>query len=231
MKVLAISGSERSEGNTEKLLNFVLGKISQQGIETELVTLYDKKIVGCTGCVQCRPNKAECIIRDDDFAPIFEKMLDADGILLGAPVYFGTAPAKLKGLLERAGVLSEGRVGRDVPINDLTWPDGKGPGLFQRKLGAAIVSTRRTGGNFTLAELLMWFIINNFIVIGSSYWPVAIGTRRIPKQKIGDKVISTHTSDQLETDKEAKHTLEDLAENFAWALRKIESSQVTPVAS
>ena len=225
LKVLAICGSERKGGNTEQLLNFVLEKLSKQGIETELVTLYDKKIVGCTGCVYCRPVSAECVIKDDDFAPIFEKMLEADAILIGAPVYFGTAPAKLKGLLERAGVLSEGRVGRDVPIHDLTWPEGKGPGLFQRKLGAAIVSTRRTGANFTLAELLMWFMINNFIVVSGSYWTVAIGTKRIPKQKVGDKVYSTHTSDQLETDKEAKHTLEDLAENLAWALEKLKNEK------
>lgn len=221
MKVLGICGSERKNGNTEKLLNFVLEKISAQGVDTELVTLYNKKMVGCRGCLTCRIGKAECVIKNDDFAPIFKKMLEADGIILGAPVYFGTAPAKFKGLLERAGLLSEGRVGPEVPIHDLTWPDGKGPGLFQRKLGAAIVSTRRTGVNFTLAELLMWFMINNFIVVSGSYWTVAIGTKRIPKEQIGDKTVSTHTSDQLETDKEAKHTLENLAENFAWALKKL----------
>jgi len=220
LKVLAICGSERKGGNTERLLNFVLEKLSNQGIDTELVTLYDKKIVGCTGCVLCRPARAECVIKDD-FAPIYEKMLEADGIILGSPVYFGTAPAKLKALLERAGVLSEGRHGREIPINDLTWPDGKGPGLFQRKLGAAIVSTRRTGANFTLAELVMWFLISNFIVVSGSYWTVAIGTKRVAARKVGDKVFSTHTTDQLETDKEAKHTLEDLADNFAWALKKL----------
>jgi len=225
VKVLAICGSERKNGNTEKMLSFVLKHLSNEGIETELVTLYDKKIVGCAGCVQCRIGSAECVIKDDDFAPIFEKMLEADGIIIGAPVYFGAMPAKLKALLERAGLLSEGRVAKDMPINDLIWPEGKGPGLFQRKLGAAIVSTRRTGANFTLAELLMWFMINNFIVIGSSYWTVAIGTRRVPKQKIGDKIVSMHTSDQLETDKEARHTLEDLAKNFTWALKKIKSEE------
>lgn len=221
LKVLAICGSERSGGNTEKLLNFVLERLNSEGIDTELITLYDKKIAGCTGCVLCRPSRAECLIKDDDFAPIFEKMLEADGIIIGAPVYFGSVPAKLKALLERAGVLSEGRHGREIPINDLTWPEGKGPGLFRRKLGAAIVSTRRTGANFTLAELVLWFMINNFIIVSGSYWPVAIGTRRIPARKVGDKVISTHTTDQLETDKEARHTLEELAENFAWALKKL----------
>ena len=225
MKVLAICGSERKDGNTEKMLNFVLGRLSKEDIETELVTLFDKKIVGCIGCTQCRIGGAECAIKDDDFMPIFEKMFEADGIILGAPVYFGSMPAKLKALLERAGVLSEGRVARDTPINDLIWPEGKGAGLFQRKLGAAIVSTRRTGANFTLAEVIMWFLINNFIVIGSSYWTVAIGTRRVPKQKIGDKTLSMHTADQLETDKEGRHTLECLAENLVWALKKLKSEK------
>jgi len=221
LKVLGICGSERKDGNTEKTLRFVLDRLSKEGAETELVTLYDKKIVGCIGCCTCRIGPAECATKNDDFMPIFEKMLEADGIILGAPVYFGTAPAKFKGLLERAGLLSEGRVARDEPMNDLIWPEGKGPGLFKRKLGAAIVSTRRTGANFTLAELVMWFLINNFIVVGSSYWTVAIGTRRVPKRKAGNKIISTHTTDQLETDKEARHTLEDLAENIAWALKKL----------
>lgn len=221
MKVLAICGSERKDGNTEKMLNFVLEHLSKDGIGIELVTLYDKKIYGCNACNLCRIGSAECVIKDDDFAPIFKKMVEADGILLGAPVYFGSAPVKLKALLERAGLLSEGRVAADKPIEDLVWPKGKGPGLFQRKLGAAIVSTRRTGANFTLAELVLWFLINNFIVVGSSYWTVAIGTRRIPKQKIGDKTVSTHTSDQLDTDKEGRHTLEDLAENLVWALKKL----------
>ena len=221
MKILGIGGSERKGGNTEKMLNFVLERLSKEGIETELVTLYDKKIVSdCIGCVDCRIGPAECIIKDDDLMPIFEKMLEADGIIIGAPVYFGSMPAKLKALLDRVGVLSEGRVDRDTPINDLIWPKGKGPGLFQRKLGAGIVSTRRTGANFTLAELVMWFLINNFIVLGSSYWTVAIGTKRVPKQR-----GSTHTADQLETDPEGRHTLEDLAENFVWALKKLKSEE------
>ncbi|MBU7034064.1 MAG: flavodoxin family protein, partial [Theionarchaea archaeon] len=102
-KVIGISGSERLKGNTEQFIQRALDVISDYGIETELITLADKKIKGgCTGCIWCRANRAECCIKDD-FMPIWNKMYEADGIIVGSPVYWGSATAKLKAVLERAG--------------------------------------------------------------------------------------------------------------------------------
>ena len=223
-KVIGISGSERLKGNTEQFIQRALDIISEHGIETELITLADKKIVGgCKGCFWCRANRAECTIKDD-FMPIWRKMYKADGVILGAPVYFGSVPAKMKGVLERAGLLSEGREidNVDGPVEDLGWPiTEKPPGLFYHKIGGAIATTRRTGANATLAELLMWFMINNFIVVGSSYWTVGIGTMRVGKKTADGETVTEHTKNMIETDVEGAVTIKHFAENFAWLVNKI----------
>jgi len=102
--VVAIGGSPRKEGNTEQLLKFALDIISGSeqllkfaldiisgyGIRTEYIGIGGKEIEGCISCRHCRASKiAECSIKDD-FEPIFRKVYEADGLILGTPVYFGT---------------------------------------------------------------------------------------------------------------------------------------------
>jgi multimeric flavodoxin WrbA len=222
--VIGICGSERLNGNTQQFIQTALDTISEYNIDTELITLADKNIKGgCTGCVWCRSNRAECNIKDD-FMPIWEKMYEADGIIVGSPVYWGSATAKMKAVLERAGTVSEGREldNLDGPVKDLGWPvEEKPPGLFYGKVGGAISTTRRTGANFTLAELLMWFIINNFVVVGSSYWTIGVGTKRIAKETKKGKKGSTHTMNMIETDLEGAWTMKHFGENFAHVVKKL----------
>ena len=220
--VVAIGGSPRKEGNTEQLLKFALDIISGYGIKTEYIGIGGKEIEGCISCRHCRASKiAECSIKDD-FEPIFRKVYEADGLILGTPVYFGTQTAKMTALLERLGMVAEGRHGIDIPLSDVGWPDSKGPGLWAGKVGGAIVSTRRTGANFVLAELLLWFSILGFVIVTGTYWTVAIGGTRIPGLvKYGEHSTSELSKDQLQEDAEAVKAIKDFAHQFGKVINKL----------
>ncbi len=110
IRVLGIVGSPRVGGNTESLVAEALKVAGEEGAETELVRLADKEVKPCDGCLSCR-RTGECRI-EDDFRPIFDKIVEADGIILYSPVYFGSAAPQIKALIDRAGYLSgvKGRV-------------------------------------------------------------------------------------------------------------------------
>jgi multimeric flavodoxin WrbA len=186
MFVLAISGSPRRGGNTEKLLGVALDVIKERGFETKLISLAGKKIGGCTACMGCR-NEPRCVL-DDDFDPVYREMLRADGLIVGSPVYFGSATPELVALLDRAGYVSRHH-----------------GHLFNRKVGGPIAVARRIGQNFTIAQLLMWYMINGLIVPGSSYWNIAFGREK------GEALC----------DGEGVRTIRTFAENVAWLLERI----------
>lgn len=186
---LAISGSPRENGNTQTLLQRCLDRLATHGIAGELVTLIGKTLRGCNACCACTQSRdATCPgISDDDFAAYFEKMVRADIIVVGSPVYFGSAAPELMALLDRAGYVSRA--------------NGQ---LFSRKLGGPIAVARRAGHNFTFAQLLFWYMINDMIVPGSSYWNVALA-------KDPGAVLE---------DQEALATIDRFADNLAWLAQK-----------
>jgi len=156
VKILGIVGSPRVGGNTELFVAEALKAAKWQGAETELVRLADYEIKPCTACLICSETK-KCPIKDD-LMKIFDKMVEADGIILSSPVYFSSATPQIKALIDRAGYLSfaKGRV-------------------FENKVGGAMSVARRAGHNFTFAELLFFFLHQGMIVPGSTYWNVACG--------------------------------------------------------
>lgn len=156
MKVIGIVGSPRPKGNTEYLVNEALEVLKQEGIEVEMIKLGEKSVAPCEGCNACK-GLLNCRI-EDDFQEIFEKMEQADGIIVGSPVYFGSASPNVMALLDRAGYVA---LKRNRSLN--------------RKVGAAIAVARRAGANFTFAQLNYFFYINGMIVPGSTYWNVAYG--------------------------------------------------------
>lgn len=159
MKALAICGSPRKKGNTEILLNRCLEVINQTGIETELIRLAEENVKPCKACGVCKKTADKtCIVKNDDFHKVLEKMLDADIIIVGSPVYFGSATPEIMSLLHRSGYVSRGN-----------------GNLFTKKVGGPITVARRAGQNFTLAQLSYWFSINDMIMPGSSYWNIAQG--------------------------------------------------------
>ena len=189
MKVIAFNGSARKNGNTAILLNTVLDELKKDGIETELVQLAGKAPKGCVACFKCMKNKdRKCAVTDDHLNEYLAKLLDAEGILLGSPVYFTDATAGIKALIERCGMVAMAN-----------------GGLLKRKVGAGVAVARRAGAIRTFTTLNSLFLHAQMIVVGSSYWNVAIG--RDP----GD----------AEKDAEGIQTMKTLGQNMAWLMKKI----------
>ena len=159
MKAIGIVGSPRKNGNTEILTRHSLKAIEEEGIETELISLAGLDIKPCNACMVCK--KEESCPIDDDLWPIYIKMKEADAIILASPVYFGSATALMKALMERAGYIAMGN-GRK----------------FEGKVGGPLVVARRAGQNFTFAQLLYWFHIAGFFMPGSTYWNIAFGREK-----------------------------------------------------
>ena len=159
MKVVGIVGSPRKGGNTEILTAHTLKAIHEEGLETELISLVGLDIKPCNACRAC-DKEERCPIEDDLF-PIYLKMKEADGIILASPVYYGSATALIKALMERAGHISHS--GREA---------------FKGKVGGSLVVARRAGQNFTLAQLTFWFQILGMVVPGSTYWNIAFGREK-----------------------------------------------------
>ena len=158
MKVIGVSGSPRKKGNTEFLIQLALDEIRKEGIDTEIITLANKTINPCNACMACKKDKNRCVI-EDDFEPMFLKMREADGLILGTPVYFGSATPNIKSFMDRTGYVCR-----------------QGENFFYRKVGAPIVVARRAGQNFTLAQLTFFLLLMGMIVVpGSPYWTLGFG--------------------------------------------------------
>ena len=157
MKVLGISGSVRKNGNTALIIGQIFESLSTKGIETELIQLADYEIQPCRGCFACK-GRGNCVFKNDGFVEIFSHMTEADGIILGSPVYSADVSAKMKAFLERGGVI--------VATN---------PGIFRHKVGAAVAAVRR-GGGMTTVDTMNHFMLNKeMIVVGSTYWNMVYG--------------------------------------------------------
>jgi multimeric flavodoxin WrbA len=159
MKVIAIVGSPRKNGNTELLSAHTLKAIAEEGIETEILSLAGKDIRTCNSCFSCYKEE-NCSI-NDDLMPIYYKMKEADGIILASPVYYGSCTALLKAVMERTGYIAR-----------------HANNAFKNKVGGPLVVARRAGNNFTIAELDFWFHITQIIEPGSTYWNIAYGREK-----------------------------------------------------
>ena len=103
MKVVGICGSPR-KGNTEWMLRRLLEGVAGRGIETRLILLREKQIKGCDGCLSCETGgskrKGTCHIQDD-MQQIYPALMEADGFVLGTPVYFDLLSGLLKSFMDR----------------------------------------------------------------------------------------------------------------------------------
>lgn len=150
MKVIGFNGSPRKDGNTAALMGVLLREIEKEGIEIELVQLSAKEIHGCIACYRCFENKdRRCAVRNDAANEYIEKMLEAEGVVLGSPSYFQDVTAEMKALIDRAGFvgLANGKMYRD-------------------KVGALLSCFRRTGGVHTIETMNHLFFSNEFVVAG-----------------------------------------------------------------
>ena len=169
MKVVAFNGSPKAKGNTFELLKLVTAELESEGIGTEIVHLGSGPIQGCTACYQCVKNQdRQCVFRNDIVNTCIAKMIEADGIILGSPVYFSDMTSNLKALIDRSGTV--------VRNNG---------NLLKRKVGSGVLAVRRAGATHALSSINFFFHIQQMIVPGASYWNLAIG--RNPGEVLNDE--------------------------------------------
>ena len=189
MKAVVVCGSPRVKGNTQMILETACDVLKEKGVDTELVLLHNKLIKPCIACERCKQLKDRtCSIKDDDFHPVLEKIIEADAFIIGSPVYFGCATSQITSLLHRAGYVAR-----------------QNNNFLKGKVGGPIVVARRAGHNFTYAQLLFFFTINDMIVPGSTYWNIAFGRKK----------------GEVLDDEEGMDTIRTFAENVAGLLYKI----------
>lgn len=186
LKVLGISGSPRKGGNTEILVREVLKVLEEKGIRTEFIQIGGADVNPCVACMKCKKTKdGFCQKKNSFINKVIEKMIKADGIIIGSPVYFSDVTPEVKALMDVAGYA--GRAAGNI---------------FRRKVGAAVVAVRRAGAIHTFDTINHFFLINEMIIPGSSYWNIGIGREK------GDVL----------NDEEGMKTMHTLGENMAWVL-------------
>ena len=191
MKIVAFNGSPRRNGNTVLLLQEMFRIFESNGIETEMIQLGNKVVHGCTACGVCKDKQdGTCHIKNDHLNYCIEKMVEADGIIIGSPVYFADVTPEVKALIDVAGYV--------------TRASGH---LLKRKVGAGVIAVRRAGSLHAFETINNFFLINQMIVPGSSYWNLAVG--RDPGDVLNDV--------------EGMNTIRTLAENMSWLLKKLHS--------
>lgn len=147
VKVIGIIGSPRSGGNTETYVKKALESAESAGADTEIINLGKAEIKPCNACDICKYS-GECPI-DDDMVEISKKVKEADGVVMGSPVYFGNVTAQTKLFIDRSRPL---RI--DFKLKD--------------KVGGAIsVGASRNGGQeTTIAAIHQFFFIQDMVVVG-----------------------------------------------------------------
>lgn len=189
MKVLGINGSARKDGNTAIIMKKVFEELIKQGIETELVQFAGKVIEPCKACWACG-NQKNCVNKKDIFQETFKKMMEADGILLGSPVYSANISAGMQAFLERAAVVC------DMNRGELN---------TKYKVGASVAALRRGGALSAVDAMNHFFLNQEMIVVGSTYWNMLYG------QMPGDVL----------KDEEGLQNMKNLGENMAYILHQL----------
>ena len=149
MKVLLINGSPHINGNTRYALDEMIKIFDEQGIETELITIGQKDIRGCIGCMACKNGKGQCVF-DDIVNETAKKFEECDGIVVGTPVYYGSANATLIAFLTRL-------------FYSMSFDK-------TMKVGASVVVARRGGISATYDEINKFFAISGMPIASSQYW-------------------------------------------------------------
>ena len=192
MKVVVFNGSPRNEGVTHKCLNIVMDELKSAGIEVDYNWIGMDKLQGCISCYKCAQNRdKKCAVKTDKLNDYLEKMLGADGIILGSPTFFADTSARMKALRERAGLVC--KVNGD---------------LLKHKLGASVVAVRRAGAAHVFSSLNYFFLINQMFVVGSSYWNLGLNPNVMDPE-------------DFNKDEEGIETFKNLGKNFAYLLGKL----------
>ncbi len=166
-KVLLVNGSPHQNGNTKKALTIVENAIKSRGVDTFYFELGKNLIRGCVGCNACASTH-RCVFNDDKCNELLENMLEADGIIIGSPVYFAGPNGALLSLLDRVF----------YALKDAT--------LLKGKPVASVACCWREGGTPTLDRLNKYFTYSQMPIISSSYWNVRLDG----DDGFGDRVLT-----------------------------------------
>ena len=154
MKVLLVNGSPNEKGCTYTALSEVASALEKNDVEYEIFHIGKGPIQGCVACGGCR-TLGSCAFGDELYTAISEKMAEADGIIIGSPVYFSGPNGALCALLDRVFYTSRGKL--------------------SHKPAACVVSCRRGGASATFDRLNKYFTISQMPVVSSQYWNAVHG--------------------------------------------------------
>ncbi|MCX6303209.1 MAG: flavodoxin family protein [Bacteroidia bacterium] len=192
MKLLGINCSPRKGGNTEILIKEVFKSIEKNGIKTEFFQLGGKKVNGCIACLKCRELKdGQCHQENEVLNKVIKKMVEADAVIIGSPTYFSDLCTEAKALIDVAGYCLRGA---GNPL--------------KKKPGAAVISVRRAGAIHAFDSINHFFLINEMIIPGSSYWNIGVGGKK----------------GEVANDEEGLEIMRVLGENMAWLLKRLNGS-------
>ena len=149
MKVLLINGSPNEKGSTYTALCEVVKSLESNNIESEIFHIGKKAVQGCIACRKCY-EIGKCTFNDELYNRLFDKIKEADGIVVGSPVYYSGPNGSLCALLDRLFYSASY--------------------LMSNKPAAAVVSCRRGGASATFDRLNKYFTINQMPVVSSQYW-------------------------------------------------------------
>ena len=156
MKVVLINGSPHRKGNTFIALSEVAGALEKEGVQTEIIQLGIKAVQGCIACNKCA-ELGHYVFQDTLYNQVREALQEADGIVVGSPVYYAGPNGALCALLDRVFYsCSE---------------------LLAYKAGASVAVCRRGGASATFDRLNKYFTILNMPVVSSQYWNSVHGMR------------------------------------------------------
>lgn len=156
MKVLLINGSPHQKGNTYIALSEIATALEKEGVATEIVSIGTKAIQGCIACNKCQETGV-CVFNDEPYRTIREKLQQADGVIIGSPVYFAGPNGMLCALLDRLFYSCRSAL------------------LY--KPAASVAICRRGGASATFDRLNKYFTITNMPVVSSQYWNSVHGRR------------------------------------------------------
>jgi len=203
VKVIAVAGSHRRNGNTELALGIMAAKLAEVGVETEILPLAGKNIEPCRACDRCKQVR-QCLI-SDDLVEVMEKMAAADGIILASPVYSFNITPVMHNLLVRGNryfhILAAPEPAKEDVFSYANVPSS----ILRGKVGAAVTVARRAGGGAALAGLYNFMLVNEMYVVGSCYETTLFGYNR----------------GEITQDGEGINNLRRLAENMGVLLQKL----------
>ena len=154
MKVVLVNGSPHAKGCTFTALAEVAGELEKNGVETEIFQIGNRPIRGCIACGKCAESGC-CIFTDDPVNACVDKFKEADGIVVGSPVYYAAPNGALSALLDRVFFMKSS--------------------AYAYKPAAAVVSCRRGGATAAFDRLNKYFTISNMPIVSSQYWNMVHG--------------------------------------------------------